>query len=194
MISRHLRVLAIVGCLVSVMRPSDFAADLRAEDSPAIDGLWSGSWGGGQIDGVIFQPVMAELFVQKNHVELFGFREVGRVTGTIRFDAMRKRIQITPDIDAGGRPAPKAIEFEYQIKADRLTLTGNDRTSITLQRCPVEEKPMANVGIELLVANGINEKGDLLVTEFKALRAGRTNALFFEPLQRSLKTKHSEFF
>ena len=32
------------------------------------------------------------------------------------------------------------------------------------------------------------------MTEFTALRAGRTNALFFQPRQRSLKTKQSAIF
>ena len=146
MISRHLRVMAIVACLVSVMRPTDFSAEDRDDDSTRIEGLWSGSWGGGQNGRVVFQPVIAELFVQKNHVEFFGFPKVGRVAGNIRLDATRKRIHITPDIDAGSRPTPEAIEFEYQIEVDRLTLTSNDKTSITLQRCPVAEKPMANVG------------------------------------------------
>lgn len=45
-----------------------------------------------------------------------------------------------------------------------------------------------NAAIEFVAATEINDAGDLLVTEFTVLRAGRTGATYFQPANRSLKT------
>jgi hypothetical protein len=191
MVSSHLRLMAIVVCLVGVSRSDDATPKDRANDSKAIEGLWFGSWGGGEANGVVFQPAMAEVFIEGDHVELYGFREVRRLTGTVRLDASAKRMHITPTAAAPGQPAPKAIDFVYQIKADELTLIGSGDFSVALQRRRVVENPLANAQVEFVAASGINNAGDLLVTEFTVLRAGRAGATYFQPENRSLKTKQS---
>jgi hypothetical protein len=48
-------------------------------DAPAgLQGLWAGSWGGGQRDGVVFQPVLAEMVVHEGKIEISGFRTAPR--------------------------------------------------------------------------------------------------------------------
>src|SRR5437773_1010157 len=104
----------------------DGASQPPAADAAALDGLWNGAWGGGMRDGVVFQPVIAELVVKGDRVELAGFRTVGRLSGTVRVDAAAKRLRITPAA-AAGQPAPPAVEFAYELKGDNLTLTDADK-------------------------------------------------------------------
>jgi hypothetical protein len=198
MMRHNLRMMAMAVCLVGVARSGAVAPDDPAANSSApvraskpIEGLWSGSWGGGDRDGVVFQPVIAELFIKGDHVELCGFRNPSRLTGTVRFDAIAKQMHMTPTAEAAGKSAPKTIDFGYEIKGDQLTLFDSDRISITLQKHRALENPPANANLELVAATGINDAGDLLVTEFTVLRVGRTGATYFQPENHSLKTKQS---
>jgi hypothetical protein len=159
-------------------------------DPEAIEGLWSGAWGGGGVNGVIYQPVTAELFIKGNHVELQGFPKVDDVTGTVRFDARNRQVQITPAAAAAGQRA-NVIVYTCEIKADELVLTDKDKFSISLHRHRVARNPPANAQVDLVAATGINDEGDLLVTEFRVLRAGRDGATYFQPVDRSLKTKQA---
>ena len=186
MVLSHRRMLAAAVCLVGMSCPGNVAAQDPAGGAKAFEGLWSGSWGGGERDGVVFQPVNAELVIQGDHVELYGFRNVSRLSGTVRFDAAAKRVRVTPT--AGGQPSPKVIEFTYEIKGDVLTLLDGDQVSVSLQRHRVVLNPLAHAQAEFVEATGINDAGDLLVTEFTVLRAGRARANFFQPVSRSLKT------
>jgi hypothetical protein len=193
MVSSKLRMMAIVVCFVGVSRSDDVASKDRDSDLKAIEGLWFGFWGGGGASGVVFQPMMAELFIEGDHVELYGFHDVGRLTGTVRLDASAKQIHMTPTAEAGGQSA-KAIEYEYEMKADELTLIGRDRFPITLQRRRVVKNPLANAQVEFVTATRITDAGDLLVSEFTVLRAGRAGTAYFQPENRSLKTKQSTVF
>jgi hypothetical protein len=139
----------------------------------------------------VFQPVIAELFIRGEQLEITGFPHVGRLTGTVRFDAGAKRLRITPAPAAGVQPAPKALEYAYEVKRDRLTLTDGDRTTITLQRLHVVQKPLANAQVEFVAATGINDAGDLLVTKFTVLRAGRTGTTYYRPEKQLLSTKQA---
>jgi hypothetical protein len=161
-----------------------------ANDAKGIEGLWYGSWGGGDVNGVVYQPVMAELFIAGDHVELCGFPNVSKLTGSVRFDASVKRMRITPTAVAGGQPA-KAIDYAYQIEADELTLIDSDKSRLTLERQPVVRDPLADVRVNLVAASGINAAGDLLVTEFTMLRAGQAKVTYFEPTHWPLKTKQA---
>jgi hypothetical protein len=177
--------------LVGVAGPGHTAAQDLGGDARTIEGLWSGSWGGGERDGVIFQPVRVELFVRKDQAELHGFPGVSHLTGTVRYDARARRMRITPTTGTAGQPAPKAIEYTYDLQADTLTLVGADTLPITLQRHRVAESPLANARVEFVAATGIDDAGDLLVTEYRALRAGRAGTVYFQPAKRSLKTRQA---
>jgi hypothetical protein len=190
MVRISLRLLAVAVCLVGVSCSDHLAAKDPASEPKAIDGLWSGAWGGGDRNGVVFQPVMAELFIKGDHVELVDFPGLSRLTGTVRFDASARQMRITPTGEAGGQPT-KAIVYAYQIKADELTLIGSDKLSISLRKRHAAHNPLANVGVELVAATGINDAGDLLVTEFSVLRAGQAGAVYFEPHNRALNTKQA---
>jgi hypothetical protein len=172
--------------------------DLVGKDSPSdpkgIEGLWSGSWGGGGHDGVVFQPVIAELLIKGDHVELVGFPQVGSLRGTVRFDASVKRMQITPTVEADSQAKPKVIDFTYEFKSDDLTITDNDKHSIFLKKRHTVDNPLANAKVELIEATGISETGDLSVTEYTVLQAGRVGTTYFQPQNRSLKTKQATVF
>jgi hypothetical protein len=156
-----------------------------------MEGLWSGSWGGGERDGVVFQPVLAELVIDGEHVEMSGFRDAARVTGTVRFDPGSRQMQITATTGIGGQPAPEVIHYAYELKGPHLTLIDGDKIEVHLQKCSGAEKPLADARVELVEAEGINDAGELLVTEFRVLRSGQTGKNYFEPWRRSLKTQRA---
>ena len=105
MFRANLRMTAIVVSILSVTLSGTVALEDPAADSKAIEGLWFGSWGGGPVGGVVFQPVLAEMFIRGNRVEMVGFPAVGRRTGNIRVDARARRVVLTPDSEAGGYQA-----------------------------------------------------------------------------------------
>jgi hypothetical protein len=133
-------------------------------------------------------PVLAELFIKGDHIELHGFRNANQLSGTVRFDPRAKRMRIT----AAGQP--KEIEYGYEFKGDWLTLTDTDKVEISLHKRPVVLNPLANARVVLVTAEGINDAGDLLVTEYTVLRAGRMGATYYQPEKRSLKTKAAAVF
>jgi hypothetical protein len=193
MVRSNSRILAVAVCLLAAACADDPTTRKPARAEGAIEGLWSGSWGGGQRDGVVFQPVIAELFVQGEHVELSGFRNVRQLAGTVHFDADARRMRITPAARTDEK-RPKPLDYTYELKGDRLTLTDSDKIAIALQRHPVAHNPLANAQVELVTASGINEAGDLLVTEFTVLRAGRAGATYYQPEARKRSTKQAAVF
>ncbi|HEY2146612.1 MAG TPA: hypothetical protein VGH32_01665 [Pirellulales bacterium] len=159
------------------------------DESPSLNGLWFGAWGGGpQPGGVVFQPVIAELFVKGKHVELSGFPNGLNLEGTIRIDSDAKYVRITPAAEPGKTAAPKPVEFPFTVDGDKLTMTVADKRSVTLQRLKTSQNPLANVAVELISADEITESGDLIVSEFQKLRVGSIGATYFEPSTRRLKT------
>src|SRR4029079_14385687 len=100
-----------------------------------LDGLWTGGWGGGQRGGVVFQPVLAELFILDNQVELAGFPSIDRLAGKLHGDAAAKVFRVTT--------APQQqTEFRYELRGDALTLTDSTQRSIILQRMVTSRQPL----------------------------------------------------
>ena len=186
----HLQMLAAAICLVSVSQLDNPAAEDIATDLEALEGFWSGSWGGGLRDGVVFQPVMAELLIKGDYVELSAFPNVDRLKGTFHCDTSAGELRITPKAQAAGQPE-KAIVYSYDFKGTELTLTDSNHRSIAFHRHGVAQTPLANTQVEFVAATGINDAGDLLVTEFTVLQANQTDATCFQPVNRSLKTKQA---
>jgi hypothetical protein len=189
--TKYLRMMGIGACLLVAVRCHDLTAQEFANDSRAIEGFWSGSWGGGDANGVVLQPVMAEMLIQGEHVELRGFRDVRRLAGTMRLGVTAKHMQITPTTEPGDPRTPKAINYLYRISGDELTLFGSDRRAITLKKHRVTERPLANANVQLVTAAGINPAGDLLVIEFTELKAGDAATTYFQFENRTLKTGDS---
>jgi hypothetical protein len=192
MVHSNLRMMAVAVCLAGVSCFKSPAAGAEANGPGALDGLWSGSWGL-QIDpdGVVHQPVKAELFIQGDHVECGGFPEPSEFTGTARIDAGAKQIRIAPAAKAGGRPAD-AIVFAYEVNGDKLTLTDRNKRSIYFSKVLVN--PLSEVKVEFLAAIGMNSAGDLLVTDFSVHRAGRSAEIAPALARRRLRTKQADVF
>jgi hypothetical protein len=195
MVNRGMRSLTLAICFACVFvsglasQDPDSNPSSSAEDTSSIDGLWSGFWGGGERDGVVFQPVLAELVIEGDRVEIFGFRNVEKLAGTVRFDASARRMQITPAPAEDGQRLTKVISFSYEIQGEKLTLVEQGGFSVTLNRVRVARAPLANVQVEFFATRGIDDAGDLLVTGFRELQAGRAATRYFQPENRTLKTK-----
>jgi hypothetical protein len=189
MVHRNMGMMAVVVCLTVMACPGAGAPQDAAGDAKEIEGLWSGSWGGGERNGVVFQPVIAELLIKGDQIEISGFPNLGELRGTVRINAGARRMRITPAA-AGGRPA-KGLEYTYELKGDRLTLTDGGKVSVALQKLQVTQAPLANAQVEFVAAAGINDAGDLLVTRFTALVAGRAGVTYYQPRKESLSTKQA---
>ncbi|MBS0205348.1 MAG: hypothetical protein JSS49_20785 [Planctomycetes bacterium] len=183
----HLFVLIpAVACVVAAQ---DVAPQKPLVDVPSLDGLWSGSWGGGQRDGVVFQPVLAEMAVQGELVELRHFRNADRGRGRFQLDQAARRIRIS--LEAENKSPPRIVEFQYQWNGDKLTLTDNDQVPVVLSRQPAQKNAHANVAVQLVIANAIKETGDLSITEFSVLQSKGVAVTVHQPVTRSLSTKDS---
>lgn len=161
--------------------------------SPMIDGLWSGTWGGGSPNtrGIVFQPVISQLFIEGDHVELSNFHQWRKLDGTVRFDNSSRKMLLITTTTERDPTTPKVISFAYDIQGDRLTLTGLDGHAVSFTRIRAAQLPQANVQVEFVEAAGITDTGDLLVNTFTQLRAGRTGSTYFRPTRRSLKTNQA---
>ena len=124
---------AVTACVVGVSWSNDAVPKNGLKDLQAIEGLWVGSWGGGQRGEVVFQPVIAELFVEGDHIEMSGFRGVSRLTGTVRLDTKARRMHIAHTAAPGDQSASKTTDYGYEIRADKLTLNGSDQTPIAVE-------------------------------------------------------------
>ncbi len=191
MLRVNTRLITIVFSILSVTISGTVALQQPTAEPSAIEGLWVGTWGGAAVGEIVIQPVTAEMFIRGNHIETVGFPEMGSLSGSIRVDARAKRIHVTPESEAGGRPDPEPIEYSFELNKDALTLTINARRVIILRRYTTAEKPFANVKVEFVEASSINDSGDLVVIEFTELRAGRAAAVYLHPESRSLKTRRS---
>lgn len=158
--------LAVIGAGEAFTAEPPLAA-APAEAKPSLEGLWAGSWGGGPRNGVVFQPVIAEMVIQGPTIELAGFPQVGDVVGGVRVEPAAKKLRILPVGDDA-----KEITYAYELKGDEITLTGGGGVPVTLKRVSVPQ-PLANVQVELALATSLTADGNLTVTETTVLKTGR---------------------
>jgi hypothetical protein len=182
-------------CAIFVAGAS-FADDNKplANDLKPFQGLWSGSWGGGDANGVVFQPVLAEMVIHGDRVEVAGFRAAQRLRGTVRVDRAAKKLAIMPVATDSRQNAQKEIEYSYELKSDGLTLTDSDQVPVYLKQQPLQTNPLANVTVQLVAADEITDAGDLRVTEFTSVKAIRVDAPFHRAESRLLKTTGAAVF
>lgn len=189
MVDHRWRACLLILVLSCVAIAQEAVTRKSTDDASNFEGLWSGSWGGGQRDGVVFQPVLAEMVVQGDQLELRHFRNAERDRGRFQLDRAARRIRMTLETEKKSRP--KIIEFQYQWNGDTLTLTDNDQVSVDLSRQPAQKNAHANVAVQLVIANGIKETGELSITEFNVLQSKGVAVTVHQPVHRSLSTKDS---
>lgn len=165
----------------------------RTADARSLEGLWSGSWGGGNANGAVMQPVLAEMFLREGFVELSGFPRVGDAAGTARYDENAGTLQITP-LKEFPDQEPKVFTLTCRLDGDTLKLTTADNVAVTLLRRPVERRPLANVEVEFVAARGISAAGELLLTRYTVLRVGESFARYFRPSEGSVDTRQATVF
>ncbi|HVW00821.1 MAG TPA: hypothetical protein VHB77_10785 [Planctomycetaceae bacterium] len=183
----------IVACVLMVLLVSGHAvAQKPDEGKESLEGFWSGSWGGGQRDGVVFQPVLAEMVIRGDRIETAGVRNAGRLSGTVTIDARQRRLRMTPARERDDGPEPKTLEFSYELQKDTLTLTDSEKVPMSFRRIRIQPNPLANVQVELVAAEGINDSGDLLLVEYSELHVG--TSVSWHPHHRALKTRQAAVF
>jgi hypothetical protein len=152
--------------------------------------MWLGAWGGSGSDGVVMQPVIAELFIHGPHADLAGFPNVGSISGSARLDAALQTLTLFTGQDQGPNVAATLV-VNYELNGDELTLTFEGQPPITFHRQPAIRLPEANVNVELVTATDLNDAGDLLVTEYTRVLAGSANLVYYQPRPRTLSTRRA---
>lgn len=154
----------------------------QAASGSPLEGLWTGSWGGGeQADGIVMQPVIAELLIVGHRIELKGFPKVSDVRGTIAEDSSNGRLTVTT---ATGN---ESHSFSYKLAGNTLTLSEDNGIAVSLERYGVPHTAPVNLKADLVPAT-IDDAGNLVVTEFTELHARSSEARLFRPHSRTIKT------
>lgn len=148
-------------------RPVDRAArELPESESPTVlDGLWSGSWGGGESGGVVYQPVVAHLAFEGTVVDLENFPGMQSLNGSFVFNRDRQTVALSARGSAESEPPEHIITLQYLPDRDVLSLAGAAGRSLVLHRETATGAVPGNLQLELLEATGINERGDLQVND-----------------------------
>ncbi len=174
------RTFLAAGCIAILVSIVAQSAKAAGDDSKALEGLWSGSWGLTiDADGTVHQPVIAELMIKGNRIELLSMPGLARLGGTFTIDSAARAISISPTSEKETPPAQATI-YHYRVNADTLTLTDSNKQSVEFTRHAAADVSLADAAVEFTVATGISDSGDLLVTKVAALRANRDGATFFE--------------
>lgn len=173
--SRCIRGVAVLFVMVSVCRADQ---DTVAVEAARFEGVWIGSWGGGERDGVVMQPVRAELVVRGSAFEASGLRNLGTGQGSLQVNPGQRTI-VLEQIRAGRK---ESHTFRYAFSRDQLTLTDRENIEMRLERVKTEPNPHANLSVELVSASRFTAEGHLEVTRYTAVRAGRNTAPVYRPV------------
>jgi len=165
---------AVLFLLVSVCRADQ---DTNAVEAARFEGLWIGSWGGGERDGVVMQPVRAELIVHGSGFEAAGLRNLGSGRGSLHVNPGQKTV-VMEQIRAGRK---ESHSFRYAFSRDQLTLTDRENIDMRLERVKTEPNPFANLSVELVAARRFTAEGHLEVTRYTALRTGQRTDVVYRP-------------
>ena len=171
------------------LKPSDV-------DLAAVRGLWEGTWGGGQRNGVIFPPVIATLAIHGNRAVWWGLPQTSDDRGSIGFseEAKGKTLRLIPGDKPDGQARKDVVSFSYALKGDELTLAVGEAHECSLARKAVPAPPLANVAVEFVTAEGLSESGDLRVTRFRSRHVASLRAEYFEPQPLIHSTKDASIY
>ncbi len=183
-------------CVASVVMADDPQAKPVDVELAAIQGLWEGSWGGGNRNGVIFQPVTAKLAIHGNRVEWWGLPQTGDGSGTIRLsrDDKGKTLRLTTAVKPGDASQGEVTQFSYAVKADSLKLAVGEDRECSLSRIAVSSAPRASVAVEFVITEGINDSGNLQILRTRSRHVASLNAEYFEPERLNYSIKDASIF
>lgn len=184
-----LQVVALMAIALTATVARADERDNPLSDARLIEGLWEGSWGGGNAGGAVLQPVMAELYVQGNRIELAGFPQGNRLRGSFEVDAINRRLKIAPD-RGDDQKQTEPIELGYELKEGQLRI-GSGGQAVTLQKLTTVPDPLADAQVEVMQATGINDRGELLVTQYTALEAGEKKDTHYRQYDTALSTRRA---
>lgn len=192
MTHRFLCRLAMLLALVRITYADDSKTNSDHQDLKRIEGVWTGSWGGGESDGTTIQPVLSRMVMRDGKIELAGFPGVSQMWGVVHIDPEAHVMKITSARNASS--PSKVIEYRYTLTDKSLEMKDSDNVPITLIKRPLERDSVATVSLELMSAEGINDQGELLVTQSTELKVGRFSRPYYESSRLVLKTNGSVVF
>ena len=183
-------------CLPFLLSAEEQKTKPPEDDLKPLQGLWKGSWGGGQGDGVIFQPVLSRIGINGDRVECRGlpFESDGSGTISVSKKGEDKSLQFSYTVKADGQVQKKTVDVPYTVKGDALTLTFRENGECRLLRVTVQQQPLANASVECVLATGINDSDDLLITRYSVLNAAKIEAKYYEPHNQAIPTKDAAIF
>ncbi|MAG94934.1 MAG: hypothetical protein CMJ48_14500 [Planctomycetaceae bacterium] len=188
--------LVVLPCvLLTGVARSDERPDRSSGDLKTLYGLWRGSWGGGENDGVVFQPVKAELYIGEGRAVWQGLPMLDG-TGAIRLSGGSPRSgRFTYSTMPKDKPQEKPVGFTYAIKGDTVVLDiGEDGKRVSLRRIAIEQTPFADVGVDFETARGVDREGNLLVTTYRVIRVGDRGPELHSPVSFVRPLEHAHIY
>lgn len=185
------------GLMTGFAAAQDSRPTCQSKPHESIHGLWRGSWGGGETDdGVVYQPVVAELFVAKNLAAWQGLPlKDGKGTVKLAPQSESLRGQFVFANDPSRDRSLPSVPFTYEIAANRLQIRfGEDRQAISLQRIPIDDRPNASLQLSFETARGIDQKGNLLLTTYAAYRVGEEGPEVASPMRRRVSLQQARIY
>jgi hypothetical protein len=120
-------------CLPFLLSAEEQKTKPPEDDLKPLQGLWKGSWGGGQRDGVIFQPVLSRIGINGDRVEWRGlpFESDGSGTISLSKKGEGKYLRFSYTVKADGQVQKKTVDVPYTVKGDALTLMAHRKKTAT---------------------------------------------------------------
>jgi hypothetical protein len=147
-----------------------------------LEGLWTGSWGGGdRPDGIVMQPVIAELLVVGDRIKFKGFPKVSEIEGTLSIDPSIARLTVTP------ATTDEPHSFSCKLAGNTLTLSDDKGPAVSLEHYGVLHTAPVNLKADLVPAT-IDDAGNLVITEFVELCARTSTVPLSKSYSRTIKT------
>lgn len=194
---RKTLLLVVLGCFAScgVMAEERQTKPLD-DDLVTVQGLWEGAWGGGQRNGVVFQPVIARLAIHGNRAEWWDLPQAENGQGTINLskDAKGKTLRLTSAVKPNGPAQGDAVDFSYLVNGTKLTLAVGEGRECSFTRIAVASPPLANVAVEFVMAEEIDKSGNLRITRLRSRHVASLKVDYFEPQSLNYSTNDASVF
>jgi hypothetical protein len=186
---------ALCAAQQSVSQSADGSPPAHHDDLKILQGLWDGTIPEreetyGKVS-VRTRAQVVNLVIKGSHAEWTGLREIEDGIGVVEVatSGKRKSMRITKIVFEDGRSQTAALLVPYELANGDLILGEEGRTR-RLSRVNVEERPLAQTGLEFGAAKGITASGDLLLTRFAELDLTQGGPPLYQPTNSTVPLHH----